>query len=86
MNGLEATRILKPDLAAATIPVIVLTAHARPEDRARAVAPGCDACPAKPAEPKTVLREVERLLAQRDYDPTEAREGRGAELWSGRTT
>ena len=63
IDGLEATRLLKADPATAAIPIIALTAHALTEDRARAIEAGCDAYIAKPAEPKSVVSEVNRILA-----------------------
>lgn len=65
IDGYEATRILKADPATAAIPIIALTAHAMTGDRTRAVEAGCDAYISKPAEPKHVAAEVERLLAER---------------------
>lgn len=73
IDGLEATRILKADPATAVIPIMALTAHAMPEDRARAAAWGCDAYLAKPAQPKAVLMEVERLLRERDRESIKTR-------------
>ena len=63
MDGLEATRRLKADPATASIPVIAVTAHAMAEDRAKAEAAGCDGYLAKPVEPRRVLEEVARVLA-----------------------
>ena len=65
IDGYEATRILKADPATASIPVLALTAHAMAEDRIRAAEAGCDGYLAKPAEPKEVVSEVRRLLAER---------------------
>jgi CheY-like chemotaxis protein len=65
IDGLEATRIIKADPATAGIPVIALTAHALSEDRRRATEAGCDSYLSKPAEPKRVLAEVQRMLAIR---------------------
>ncbi|HEX6369918.1 MAG TPA: response regulator [Longimicrobium sp.] len=62
MNGLEATRRLKADPETAGIPVLILTAHAYPSDRADAVSAGADAYLSKPCAPKALLAEVERLL------------------------
>lgn len=63
IGGLEATRRLKADPATASIPVIAVTAHAMAEDRAKAEAAGCDGYLAKPVEPRRVLEEVARVLA-----------------------
>jgi two-component system cell cycle response regulator DivK len=64
VDGWEATRVLKQDLATAHLPIIALSAHALPEDRARAREAGCDGYLAKPAEPRRVLEEVNRFLAR----------------------
>ncbi|HEU4557617.1 MAG TPA: response regulator [Longimicrobium sp.] len=62
IDGWEATRILKLDASTTHIPIVALTAHALADDRARAMAAGCDAYLAKPVEPRRVLEEVRRLL------------------------
>lgn len=66
IDGYQATRILKADPATAAIPILALTAHAMTDDRARAMQAGCDAYLAKPAEPRTVVAEVRRLIADAD--------------------
>jgi two-component system, cell cycle response regulator DivK len=63
VDGWTATQRLKSDPQMADIPVIVLTAHAFPEDRVRARAVGCNAFLTKPCEPREVLEEVRRQLA-----------------------
>lgn len=63
VDGLTAARTLKADPRTAAILIIALTAHALDADRQRAIDAGCDAYIAKPAEPRLVLAEVERLLA-----------------------
>lgn len=62
LNGHEATKILKADPATARIPVVALTANAMAEDRRLAAEAGCDSYLAKPAEPRQVLAEVQRML------------------------
>jgi CheY-like chemotaxis protein len=62
LDGWEATRILKADPDTASIPVIALTAHALPADRARAAEVGCDGYLAKPVEPRRVVEEVRKRL------------------------
>ena len=62
IDGWQATRTLKLDTATMHIPIIALTAHALPVDRARSVEAGCDAYLAKPVEPRRVLEEVRRVL------------------------
>lgn len=56
--------MLKADPVTASIPVVALTAHAMAEDRRLAEEAGCDSYLAKPAEPRQVLAEVQRMLAQ----------------------
>lgn len=65
IDGFEATRILKSDPATRNIPIVALTAHAMDEDRELARDVGCDGFLAKPVEPRRVVREVERFLADR---------------------
>jgi len=62
MSGWDATRTLKASPETATIPILVLTAHALATDRERAFAEGANAYIAKPAEPMQVVREVQRML------------------------
>jgi CheY-like chemotaxis protein len=62
IDGWTATERLKGDPETADIPVIVLTAHAFPEDRKRASEVGCDVFLTKPCEPRDVMNEVRRLL------------------------
>ena len=64
IDGLEVTRMLKADPATANIPIVALTAHALPGDRAQAMAVGCDGYIAKPAEPHVVLQEVQRWVGR----------------------
>ncbi len=61
MDGWTVTRILKEEKATAQLPVIVITAHAFPEDRERAEQVGCDGFLTKPCEPRLVLAEVWRV-------------------------
>lgn len=63
IDGWEATRILRGDEETRDIPIIALTAHAMADDRRRAEAAGFTAYLAKPVEPRTVVAEVERVLA-----------------------
>jgi CheY-like chemotaxis protein len=65
IDGWEATRRLKADPVTAHIPVIALTAHALPSDRARAFEVGSDDYLPKPVEPRAVAEAVERILAAR---------------------
>ena len=58
LDGWTVTERLKADPATSRIPVIVITAHAFPEDLDRASRVGCDGFLTKPCEPRRVLEEV----------------------------
>jgi two-component system cell cycle response regulator DivK len=66
MDGWEATRLLKGDPATHSIPVIALTAHAMAEDRAKALAAGCDDYDTKPIELVRLLKKIEALAVLPD--------------------
>jgi CheY-like chemotaxis protein len=63
VDGWTATERLKADPLTSGIPVIIVTAHAFPEDVARAEQVRCDGFLTKPCEPRRVLEEVVRILA-----------------------
>ena len=63
MDGYAATRAIKSDPRTFKIPVIVLTAHAAPEDVAEALASGCQAFEAKPVVLRRLLDRIEEALA-----------------------
>jgi CheY-like chemotaxis protein len=65
IDGLEATRMLKADLATSAIPVIALTACAAAADQLAAEEAGCASFLSKPVEPRKVAEEVRRVLAAR---------------------
>jgi two-component system, cell cycle response regulator DivK len=56
MNGYEATRQLK--LYNKKLPIIVQTAYAHSEDKAKAIAAGCDDFIAKPIGKEELLRKM----------------------------
>ena len=62
IDGWEATRRIKADPATARIPVIALTAHAMAEDRAKAMAAGCDDFDIKPVDLPRLLKKIDTLL------------------------
>jgi len=62
VDGWEATRRLKADLATRSIPVIALTAHAMPLDRQRALEAGCDDYDTKPIDFRRLLDKIEALV------------------------
>jgi CheY-like chemotaxis protein len=59
MDGWEATRRLKADLATRPIPVIALTAHVMVGDRARVLRAGCDDYDTKPIDLRRLLAKIE---------------------------
>jgi two-component system cell cycle response regulator DivK len=62
LDGFEATRLLKGDHETQDIPIIIVTSHALPADRQRALDVGADVYLAKPVEPQRVYEELRRLL------------------------
>ena len=64
LDGLEATRRLKADPATASIPVIVLTAHAMVSDREKSFDAGCQDFETKPVDLTRLLDKMARLLDQ----------------------
>ena len=62
--GWDVAQDLRKNEATQDIPIIALTAHARPEDRDRALKLGCNSYIPKPVKPKDVLREISRMLRQ----------------------
>lgn len=63
IDGWEATRRIKADPATRATPVIALTAHAMSDDRAKALAAGCDEFDTKPVDLARLLGKMEALLA-----------------------
>jgi CheY-like chemotaxis protein len=62
VDGIEATELLKVDLATRDIPVIGVSAHGDPATIARALAVGMECYLTKPTPPRQVLQEIERCL------------------------
>ena len=50
LDGFQVTRQLKGDPATASIPIVAVSAMARPDDRETALAAGCDDFVRKPFE------------------------------------
>lgn len=65
IDGWEATRRLKALEATRGIPVIALTAHAMADDRATALAAGCDDFDTKPVDFARLLDKMNALLVAR---------------------
>jgi two-component system, cell cycle response regulator DivK len=62
IDGWEATRRLKANAVTQAVPVIALTAHAMNEDRAKALAAGCDDFDTKPVDLARLLSKIGHLL------------------------
>jgi CheY-like chemotaxis protein len=60
-NGLELTRALRGHERWKSLPIVAVTAHAFPSDRANALNAGCDAYVEKPVENARLLALVERF-------------------------
>jgi CheY-like chemotaxis protein len=61
-DGLELTRELKTDASTASIPIVVLTAHAMAADNDAARAAGCDGFITKPIHTRTFAEEIKGYL------------------------
>lgn len=61
INGWDVTRTLLADARTKHIPIVALTAHALPSDRARGVEVGFASYLTKPIEPRRVIAEIERV-------------------------
>ena len=64
IDGWEATRRLKSDEVTRHIPLIVLSAHAMPNDRDTALAAGGDDFDSKPIRFDQLMLKIEALLSQ----------------------
>ncbi len=62
LDGWEATRQLKADVAMQHIPIIALTAHAMMGDRERALEAGCDEYATKPVDVPELLEKINSVL------------------------
>ena len=63
LDGYEATRRLKADVALHAIPVIAVTSYASSSDADKARAAGCDAFVSKPFSPRQLLAKVREYLS-----------------------
>jgi len=63
IDGWDATAHLKSNPETSRIPVIVLSAHAMPNDRHQAMAAGGDDFDSKPVQFQRLLEKIEVLLA-----------------------
>lgn len=62
IDGWEATRRIKADPASATVPVVVLSAHAGDESRQKAFAAGCEEFETKPVNWDVLFKKIEAAL------------------------
>jgi two-component system cell cycle response regulator DivK len=65
LDGLSALRLLRANLATASIPVLALTAFAMKEDRARFLAAGFDGYLMKPIDIRTLPDEVRQFCREK---------------------
>ena len=63
IDGWDTTAQLKADPETRHIPIIVLSAHAMPNDRHRALAAGGDDFDSKPVQFDRLLEKIETMLA-----------------------
>ena len=66
LDGFEATRLIRASARARRTPIIALSAHALEEDRARALAAGCDEFETKPVVFDRLVAKIRNLLAAGD--------------------
>jgi CheY-like chemotaxis protein len=62
ISGWEVARALKADIVTRNIPIIAVTAHALPKDRASALEAGCDAFIVKPFKITKLIDEIENWI------------------------
>lgn len=72
MDGRTATRLLKSDPKTFKIPIIVLTAHASPEDVAEAAVAGCHGYETKPIVLRRLVERIEEALRASGAGPRPA--------------
>lgn len=65
MNGYEATRRLKAEVATRDIPVIALSAHPIESERDQALRAGCAEYETKPVDFERLLEKINSVLSQR---------------------
>jgi len=64
VDGWEATRRIKADASTRHIPVLALSAHAMTEDRAQALAAGCDDYDTKPIDLPRLRAKIDALMSR----------------------
>jgi CheY-like chemotaxis protein len=71
MSGLEATQLLKKEVATSSIPVIAITALAMKGDPERIAAAGCDGYIAKPIRYEQLWNVIEKYVIKASADSTQ---------------
>lgn len=66
MDGWQVIELLKSETATREVPLIILTAHALVNDRARADEIGCKDYFSKPVDFKQLLGTIDRLLMEKE--------------------
>jgi CheY-like chemotaxis protein len=69
IDGWEATRRIRAAAETKALPIIALTAHGMPGDRARSLEVGCNDHHTKPVDLTALLAQIEALLAGRKPAP-----------------
>ena len=64
ISGIEVCRELRADRRTVAVPIIMLTARARPQDLEQAYAAGATDYVVKPFSPRELLERVESVLAR----------------------
>ncbi len=62
LDGYEATRRIKANLALSRIPIIAVSSYALSGDEVQALAAGCDAYISKPFSPRELLAKIREYL------------------------
>jgi two-component system cell cycle response regulator DivK len=77
MDGLEATLALRADPTTCRIPIIAVTAHVKPEDRARCFEAGCALYLPKPVDTRALPEQVEEVIVAAGGRPARVAAGTG---------
>lgn len=62
LDGWEASRQLKADVATKDIPIIALTGHTMALDRERSIEVGCEEYESKPVDFGSLIKKIETLV------------------------
>jgi CheY-like chemotaxis protein len=70
LDGWEATKQIRASAGTKALPIIALTAHGMPTDKARSLEVGCNDHHTKPVDLTALLAQIEALLAGRRAGPS----------------